>query len=45
MGQVHGRAARGLAQTGKLIELEKKWNIQPSAFLKKMHEEYSKKGS
>ena len=30
-------------RTGKLIELEKKWNIPPSAFLKKMHEEYSKK--
>src|SRR3954471_11019340 len=30
-------------RTGKLIELEKKWNIPASAFLKKMHEEYSKK--
>ena len=32
-------------RTGKLIELEKKWNIQASAFLKQMHEKYSKKGS
>ena len=32
-------------KTGKLIELEKKWNIPASAFLKKMHEQYSKKGS
>jgi len=32
-------------RTGKLIELEKKWNIPASAFLKKMHEQYSKKGS
>src|SRR6185295_790140 len=32
-------------RTGKLIELEKKWGIQPSAFLKQMHEKYSKKGS
>src|SRR5207302_6971794 len=30
-------------RTGKLIELEKKWNIPASAFLKKMHEDYSKK--
>src|SRR5438270_9480804 len=30
-------------RTGKLIELEQKWNIPASAFLKKMHEEYSKK--
>jgi len=32
-------------RTGKLIELEKKWNIPASGFLKKMHEQYSKKGS
>ncbi|HMK78454.1 MAG TPA: transporter substrate-binding domain-containing protein [Xanthobacteraceae bacterium] len=32
-------------RTGKLIELEKKWNIPASAFLKKMHEQYSKKAS
>src|SRR6266436_6335323 len=30
-------------RTGKLIELEKKWGIQASAFLKQMHEKYSKK--
>jgi hypothetical protein len=28
-----------------MIELEKKWNIPASAFLKKMNEQYSKKGS
>ena len=32
-------------RSGQLIELEKKWNIPASAFLKKMHEQYSKKGS
>jgi polar amino acid transport system substrate-binding protein len=32
-------------RTGKLIELEKKWNIPASAFLKKMNQQYSKKGS
>jgi len=32
-------------RSGKLIELEKKWNIPASAYLKKMHEQYSKKGS
>jgi polar amino acid transport system substrate-binding protein len=26
-------------RTGRIIELEKKWNIPPSAFLKRMHEE------
>ena len=30
-------------RTGKLIELEKKWQIQPSAFLQAMHDKYSKK--
>jgi polar amino acid transport system substrate-binding protein len=30
-------------RTGKLIELEKKWGIQPSAFLKQMHDKYAKK--
>ncbi len=28
-------------RTGKLIEIEKKWHIQPSAWLAKMHEKYS----
>ena len=32
-------------RNGKMIELEKKWNIPASAFLKKMNEQYSKKGS
>jgi polar amino acid transport system substrate-binding protein len=30
-------------RSGRLIELEKKWNIPPSAYLKKMHEQYKKK--
>ena len=30
-------------RTGKLIELEKKWGIQASAFLKQMHDKYAKK--
>src|ERR1700738_289702 len=30
-------------RTGKLIELEKKWKIPPSAFLKQMHDKYAKK--
>ena len=29
-------------RTGRLIELEKKWNIPASAWLKKMHEQYKK---
>jgi polar amino acid transport system substrate-binding protein len=29
-------------RSGRLIELEKKWKIPPSAFLKKMHEQYKK---
>ena len=32
-------------RSGRLIELEKKWQIPPSAFLKKMHEEYKNKKS
>jgi polar amino acid transport system substrate-binding protein len=30
-------------RSGRLIELEKKWNIQPSAYLQKMHEQHKKK--
>jgi polar amino acid transport system substrate-binding protein len=30
-------------RTGKLVELEKKWNIPPSAFLKKLHDQYKAK--
>jgi polar amino acid transport system substrate-binding protein len=26
-------------RSGKLMELERKWKIPPSAFLKKMHDE------
>jgi len=32
-------------RNGQMIELEKKWSIPASAFLKTMHEKYSKKGS
>jgi polar amino acid transport system substrate-binding protein len=32
-------------RNGKLIELEKKWNIPASAYLKTMNAKYSKKGS
>jgi polar amino acid transport system substrate-binding protein len=44
-GQVHGGGAREWHRNGKLIELEKKWGIQASAFLKTMQEKYSEKGS
>ena len=37
-GQFVAKAISDWHRTGKLIELEKKWNIPPSAFLKKMHE-------
>ncbi|MBX6366550.1 MAG: transporter substrate-binding domain-containing protein [Rhodospirillales bacterium] len=30
-------------RSGRLIELEKKWQIPPSAFLEKMHEQYKNK--
>ena len=39
------RRSRKWHRTGKLIELEKKWGIQASAYLKQMNEKYSKKGS
>jgi len=42
-GKFMAAALEDWHRTGKLIELEKKWNIPASAFLKKMHEEYSKK--
>jgi len=44
-GKFMAAALEDWHRTGKLIELEKKWGIQASAFLKQMHEKYSKKGS
>jgi polar amino acid transport system substrate-binding protein len=44
-GKFMASAMEDWHRTGKLIELEKKWGIQASAFLKQMHEKYSKKGS
>ena len=38
-GQFMAKTIADWHRSGKLIELEKKWNIPPSAFLKKMHEE------
>jgi polar amino acid transport system substrate-binding protein len=42
-GQFMAKTVTDWHRTGKLIELEKKWKIPPSAFLKKMHEEYKSK--
>jgi polar amino acid transport system substrate-binding protein len=39
-GQFMAKTVTDWHRTGKLIELEKKWKIPPSAFLKKMHEQY-----
>jgi len=44
-GKFMAAALEDWHRTGKLIELEKKWGIQASAFLKQMSEKYSKKGS
>jgi len=38
-GQFMAKTVTDWHRTGKLIELEKKWKIPASAFLKKMHEE------
>lgn len=38
-GQFMAKTIADWHRTGKLIELEKKWNIPPSAFLKKMHDQ------
>jgi polar amino acid transport system substrate-binding protein len=38
-GQFMAKTVTDWHRSGKLIELEKKWNIPPSAFLKKMHEQ------
>jgi polar amino acid transport system substrate-binding protein len=39
-GQFMAKTVTDWHRTGKLIEYEKKWKIPPSAFLKKMHEQY-----
>ena len=44
-GQFVAKTLEDMHRSGRMIELEKKWNIPASAFLKKMHEQYSKKGS
>jgi polar amino acid transport system substrate-binding protein len=41
-GQFMKQTIEDWHRTGRLIELEKKWKIPPSAFLKKMHEQYKK---
>jgi polar amino acid transport system substrate-binding protein len=38
-GQFMAKTVTDWHSSGKLIELEKKWRIPPSAFLKKMHEQ------
>jgi polar amino acid transport system substrate-binding protein len=38
-GQFMSKTVSDWHRTGKLIELEKKWKIPPSAFLKKMHDQ------
>lgn len=42
-GQFMSKMIEDWHRTGKLIELEKKWNIPASAFLKKMHDQYKAK--
>jgi polar amino acid transport system substrate-binding protein len=39
-GQFVSKTIADWHRTGKLTELEKKWKIPPSAFLKKMHEQH-----
>ena len=39
-GQFMADTVKDWHKTGKLIELEAKWKIPPSPFLKKMHEQY-----
>ena len=41
-GQFMKKTVEDWHRTGRLIELEKKWNIPASAWLKKMHEQYKK---
>jgi polar amino acid transport system substrate-binding protein len=40
LGQFMTKTVTDWHRTGKLIELEKKWKIPASAFLKKMHDQY-----
>ncbi len=42
-GQFVAKQLEDWHKSGRLIELEKKWNIPASAFLKKMHEQYKAK--
>ena len=42
-GQFVSKQIEEWHRTGKLIDLEKKWNIPASPFLKKMHEQYKAK--
>ncbi len=42
-GQFVAKQIEGWHRSGRLIELEKKWSIPASAFLKKKHEEYKSK--
>ena len=42
-GQSIGKTIEDWHRSGRLIELEKKWNIPASAFLKKMHDQYQSK--
>jgi len=39
-GQFMAKTVADWHRTGKLIDYEKKWKIPPSAFLKKMHEQF-----
>jgi polar amino acid transport system substrate-binding protein len=41
-GQFMKKTVEDWHRTGRLIELEKKWSIPASAWLKKMHEQYKK---
>jgi polar amino acid transport system substrate-binding protein len=44
-GKYMSKVVEDWHRTGKLIELEKKWKIPASAYLKRMHEEYKNKKS
>jgi polar amino acid transport system substrate-binding protein len=42
-GQFVAKEIEDWHRSGRLIEIEKKWNIPPSAFLKKMHDQFKAK--
>jgi polar amino acid transport system substrate-binding protein len=42
-GQFVSKQIEDWHRSGRLIEIEKKWNIPPSAFLKKMHDQFKAK--